>query len=120
MNEERITRGDIVYVSNPIKGKDNTHIMMGDHYAVVIQNDKGNEHSDTVIVAYMTSNTSRLDLPCNCLIQWYDCLLKPSVILAAQIMTVDRSDIEAVVGHLRPEDEMKFDRALRVSLALEE
>lgn len=116
-----IKRGDIVHVKNPIQIGSATHIIQGDHYAVVIQNDKGNEHSGSIIVAYLTSNISRLDLSCNCLIQWYDCLSKPaSVILAGQLMTVDREDIDSIIGHLRLEDEMKLNRALRASLALEE
>lgn len=121
MLSKNITRGDIVHVKNPLQAKEATHIIQGDHYAVVCQNNKGNEHGNSIIVSYITSNTNRLDLPCNCLIQWYDCLSKPaSVILAGQIMTVDRNDIDAIIGHLRPEDEMKFNRALRASLALEE
>ena len=121
MLDRKLSRGDIVHVKNPVHATGSTHIIQKDRYGVICQNNKGNEHGNSIIVAYITSNTNRLDLPCNCLIQWYECLSKPaSVILAGQIMTVDRNDIDAVIGHLRPEDEMKFNRALKASLGLED
>jgi len=121
MNEEvAIKRGDIVHVINPVHRGGRTHMMMGNHFGVVLSNNKGNEHGETVIVAYITSNTRRLDLPVNCLLQWYDCFDKPSVILASQIVTVDKQDISAVIGHLRPEDEIRLNMALKSSMALED
>lgn len=114
-----IKKYTIIDLINPVNKRGvKTHIIQGHHYACVIQNNKGNIHSDSIIVAFITSNTNRLDLPCNCLIQWYDFLAKPSVILAGQIMTVDRSDISAVLGVLRPEDQVRVDRAIKASLGL--
>lgn len=115
-----IKKYSIVDLVNPVdKRGQKTSIIQGHHYACIIQNDMGNKHSNTIIVAFITSNTSRLDLPCNCLLQWYDFLFKPSVVLTSQIMTVDRSDINAVLGCIRPEDQVRVDKALRASLGLE-
>ena len=46
-------RGDIVFVDNPIK-KLHGHVVCGNHPAVVIQNQAGNDHSGNLIVAYLT------------------------------------------------------------------
>ena len=120
-NMEEIKKYSIVDLENPVdKHGQKTSIIQGHHYGCVIQNDKGNKHSNTIIVAFITSNTSRLDLSCNCLLQWYDFLYKPSVVLTSQIMTVDRSDIIAVLGELRPEDQIRVDKALKASLGLED
>lgn len=115
-----IKRGDIVHVKNPLKICGRTHMMLGDHFAVVISNNKGNEYGETVIVAYITSNTKRLDLPVNCLLQWYSCFDRPSVVLASQLVTLDKQDIDAIIGHVREEDQVRIDRALKSALALED
>ena len=39
-----IKRGDIVFIENPNK-KPRGHVVCGNHPAVVIQNNKGNEHA---------------------------------------------------------------------------
>lgn len=53
MKEIEIKRGDIVFVENPNK-KPHGHVVCGNHPAVVIQNNKGNEHSTNIIVAFIT------------------------------------------------------------------
>ena len=50
-------RGDIVFVENPMQTP-HGHVVAGNHPAVVIQNDAGNEHSNNLIIAYTgASNT---------------------------------------------------------------
>lgn len=121
MEFSSIKRNDIVYVNNPIQVADGSHIMRGNHYAVVVQNDKGNEHSGSVIVCYLTSKVKRLDIKTNVALQFYDGLYgTPAMVLCSQIMTVDKNDISKVVDHLRPEDEIRVNAAIKASLALEE
>ncbi len=116
---QKIVRNAIVYVRNPISGKSAGHVIRGNHYAVVCQNDYGNTFSGSIIVCYITSKIKRLDLPVNVLIQFYAGLQnRPAVIKCSQLMTVDRCDILQVVDHLRPEDITRLDTALRVSLSL--
>lgn len=116
-----LKRGDIVKVNNPVSEGMDTNRMAGTHYAVVCSNNKGNASSNTVIVTYATGGASRPDLPCNCVIQFYDTLPEPvGTILANQLTTLDQKNIIAVVDHLRPEDEIRFNRVLKASLALEE
>lgn len=116
---QKIVRNAIVFVHNPVSCRNGSHVMHGNHYAVVCQNDYGNTFSGSIIVCYITSKIKRLDLPVNVLIQFYAGLHnQPSVIKCGQLMTVDRSDILDIVDHLRSEDIIRFDTALRVSLSL--
>ena len=116
-----IKRGDIVkVVDNPVLLGTQTDCMAGVHYAVACSNTKGNLHSNVVTVAYATGGVIRADLPCNCVIQFYDCLPEPvGTILANQLTTLDQSRVQ-VIGHLRPGDEENFNRCLKASLALED
>jgi len=113
MNE--ITRGTVVFVKN---NQNCGHIMQGNHPAVVIQNDMGNKYSPTVIVCYVSSQIKRLEMRTHVVLQHYD-NLKVSVARAEQLATIDKSDIMSVVTKLRPEDIIRIDTAVRVSLGLE-
>ena len=114
-----IKRNSIVFVKNPYPGSNNTHIMKGDHYAVVCQTDMGNAYSSSIIVCYITSKVKRLDIRANVPIQHYAGLdYKPAMIKCGQIMTLDRDDIIDVVDTLRPEDEIRFNQGIKASLAL--
>lgn len=42
MTNNDIKRNAIVFVKNPFPRTEDSHIMQGNHYAVVIQNDIGN------------------------------------------------------------------------------
>ncbi len=110
-------RGDIVYVENPLQ-EPHGHVSCGNHPAVVIQNNVGNAHSANLIVAYLTSQIKRLELPTHVVLQHYD-RLKPSMLLAEQIATIDKTDVTEYIGHLRPEDMVRVDKALISSLGLE-
>lgn len=120
MRNLNIRRNYIVDIQNPIPDDADTHAMKGRHFGVVCQNDKGNIHSDSIIVCYITSQVKRLDLSTNVVLQWYDCLFKPSMIKCSQLMTVDKKDILSVVGELRDEDVIRFNQALAASLALDD
>ncbi len=114
-----IKRNSIVFVKNPYIGFTNTHTMIGDHYAVVCQNNMGNTYSDSIIVCYITSKVKRLDISANVPIQQYAGLAyKPAMIKCGQIMTLDRDNIIDVVDVLRPEDEIRFNQGIKASLAL--
>ena len=78
-------RGDIVFVDNPIK-KPHGHVVCGNHPAVVIQNQAGNDHSGNLIVAYLTSQLKKLELPTHIVLQHYSGLRKVSVLQAEQAL----------------------------------
>lgn len=115
-----IKRGDVALVDNPVLKGVKTSCMTGHHFGIVCSNTKGNTYGNVVTVAYATGGVSRADLPCNCVIQFYDFLPEPvGTILCNQIATVDKDRIK-VVGHLTKEDEIRFNRCLKASLALED
>lgn len=118
---KNLKRNSIVFVKNPFPSSSGSHIMHGNHYAVVCQNNVGNKHSDSVIICYITSKVKRLDIRTNVPIQWYAGLdHKPAMIKCSQIMTIDRDDIIDVVDTLRPEDEIRFNQGIKFSLDLNE
>ena len=112
-----IKRGDIVFIENPNK-KPRGHVVCGNHPAVVIQNDKGNEHSTNIIVAFITSSVKRLEMPTHIVIQHYDGLRKVSVVQAEQLATIDKGDVISVIDHLSDADMERVNQALKVSLEL--
>ena len=59
----------------------------------------------------------RLDMKTHVVLQHYD-NLRVSVVQAEQIATIDKRDILSVVEKLRPEDMVRIDAAVRVSLGL--
>lgn len=121
MTTNDIKRNAIVFVKNPVPHNGDSHIMKGDHFAIVVQNDIGNTYSDSVIVCYVTSKIKRLDIKTNVCLQFYEGLNnKPAMVKCSQIMTVDKSNIVSVVDNLRPEDVIRFNRALKTSLDIEE
>lgn len=116
-NNTNISRGTVVFV----KGQDNKaegHVMQGNHPAVVIQNEKGNQYSPNLIVCYLTSQLKRLEMKTHVLLQHYD-NLKLSVVQTEQVATIDKRDVLGVLGQLRPEDMVRVDAALLFSLGLE-
>lgn len=113
--KNEITRGTIVFVKNR---QNSGHVMMGNHPAVIIQNNKGNKHSPIIIVCYLTSQLKRLEMKTHVLLQHYD-NLKTSVVQAEQIATINKTDILSIVTELRPEDMVRVDTAIKVSLGLE-
>ena len=118
-------RGDIVFVENPMQTP-HGHVVAGNHPAVVIQNDAGNEHSNNLIIAYITSQLKRLELPTHVVLQWYGgfilieaILMKVSVVQTEQLATIDKGDVISVIDHLTDADMARVDRAIIASLGLE-
>ena len=86
---------------------------------LVIQNDIGNRHSPTVIVAAITSRMNKAKLPTHIEIDAarYH-IVKDSVILLEQLRTIDKSRLRDKVCHLDEGILKKIDAALMVSLEL--
>ncbi len=109
-------RGDIYYADlRPVVGSEQGGIRP----VLIIQNDVGNTHSPTVIVAAITSKLHKTQLPTHIMLNSRSCeLIKDSVILLEQIRTIDKQRLKSHVCHLDEEMMAKVDRALRISLAL--
>ena len=113
---EACRRGEIYLVNwTPGRGSE----QMGKRLALVIQNDIGNKHSPTTIVAACTTAS----------VKAYPFIVhvkaeeggmgKDSSINLAQIMTVARTRLETKVGELSREKMLEIDRALKNSLGIE-
>ena len=107
-------RGEIWLVNwNPARGSEQA----GKRPALVIQNDIGNEHAPTTIVAAL-STTVRI-YPMNVLIEPpQGGLTKPSIIKTGQLLTVSKDRLEKRLGLIEEKKMVEVDRALRLSLAL--
>ena len=69
---------------------------------VILQNDLGNQHSPTVIIAPITKQRAGKEaLPAHCLIGPESGLRLPSVILLEQLRTIDKCRLRVHLGHGR-------------------
>lgn len=113
-----IQKGDILVVMlNPAVGSEQS----GTRPVVVIQNNIGNKYSPTTIIATITSQ-DKADLPTHVEIKDYkSCGLdKPSIILLEQICTIDKSRILKKLNRVDEETMKKINKALRISLDIQD
>jgi len=109
-----ILRGDIYRAGlSPVVGSEQG----GVRPALVIQNDIGNKHSPTVIVAAITSRNKPC-LPTHISLTDLQTLERNSVALLEQIRTIDKSRLTEYIGSLGAETMKAVDAALAVSVGL--
>lgn len=106
-----IKRGDVYWV--------NFDPPWGRRPAVIIQNDIGNKHADTVIVASITSAFVGKKYPVDVFIPNGLLPEKNSRVLAATITTVDKEDLEDYLITLSDNIMEEVDSALISSFGLE-
>ncbi len=113
-----IKRGDIFYADlRPVVGSEQG----GVRPVLIIQNDTGNRHSPTVICAAITSKMNKAKLPTHVEIEAEQYgIVKDSVILLEQVRTIDKTRLKERVCHLDQDILRRINRALIVSLALED
>lgn len=113
----RIKRGEIYYADLGMRiGSEQN----GTRPVLIIQNDTGNFHSPTVIVAVLTSKINKNQLPTHVLIDARFGLTEPSLILFEQLLTIDRRRLRGYVGTVDDYVMAQSEKALRISLGLEE
>lgn len=116
--KQNLKRGDVYYANlSPVVGSEQG----GDRPVVIIQNDVGNHHSPTVIVAAITTQMAKPHLPTHVAIK--KCRsekLRHSIILLEQLRTIDKSRLHTRhrVARLSPATMRAVDAALKVSLGL--
>ena len=112
-----IRRGDVYYADvRPVIGSEQG----GVRPVLVIQNDTGNRHSPTVIVAAMTSKMNKAKLPTHVELSTRQCqIVRDSVILLEQLRTIDKQRLRDKICHLDEKSLPRVDEALRVSLELD-
>ncbi len=111
-----IKRGDVVLADlSPVIGSEQG----GVRPVVIIQNDMGNEHAPTVIVAAITAQQSKAKLPTHVEIRrGHFGLPKNSLILLEQIRTIDKSRLQQKIGRVSLATLDAIDHALIISLGL--
>ncbi|QQD84890.1 type II toxin-antitoxin system PemK/MazF family toxin [Jeotgalicoccus sp. ATCC 8456] len=110
-------RGEVYLADlSPVQGSEQG----GKHPVVIIQNNVGNLHSPTVIVAAITGKINKAKIPTHVEIskEKYN-LDMDSVILLEQIRTVDKTRLQEKLTYLDDEKMLEVTEALKISLALE-
>ena len=85
---------------------------------LIIQNDVGNAHSPTVIVAAITSRTDKPTLPTHVTVDTACGLHRNSLILTEQLRTLDKRRLGNCIGMLTEPEMNDVDKALAVSVGL--
>ena len=108
-------RGEVYYADlSPVIGSEQG----GLRPVLIIQNDIGNRHSPTTIVAAITSKKEKSEMPTHVMIK-VDGLNKKSLVLLEQLRTIDRSRLKERVALLDANDMKLIDRALAISVGIE-
>lgn len=112
-----VYRGDLYYADlSPVVGSEQGGIRP----VLVIQNDMGNKYSPTVIVAAITSRSTKAVIPTHVgLRRTPGGLKQDSTVLAEQIRTIDRNRLKEYIGHLDSGQMRGIDQAMLVSLGLD-
>lgn len=111
-----IRRGDIYYADlRPVIGSEQG----GVRPVLVVQNEAGNKHSSTVIIAAITSKMNKAKLPTHVQLDSGSCdIAKDSVILLEQVRTIDKRRLKEKVCHIDDETLKQVNQALKISLEL--
>ena len=114
VEEKVMKRGEIYHADlNPVFGSEQG----GYRPVLIIQNNRGNQHSPTVIVAAITSQP-KTKLPTHVPINGIRGLEKESFVLLEQIRTVDKRRLDDYVGRLNRDQMNKVEKALRTSMEI--
>ena len=109
-----VKKGDLYFADlSPVVGSEQG----GVRPVLVVQNDVGNKYSPTIIVAAVTSQTSKAKLPTHVeLAATQGGLSKNSVVLLEQLRTIDKQRLKERIGALSDSQLPDVDAALGVSL----
>lgn len=111
----QVKRGEIYYANLcPIVGSEQG----GVRPVVILQNDKGNKHSNTTIVAAITSELDKPNLPTHVIFKT-DRMKKKSMVLLEQIRTIDKSRLGRFVGTMDHRTMKHVDKAILISFSLD-
>ena len=93
----------------------------GTRPVVIVQNDIGNQHSPTVIVACITTKAKKIGMPTHIMVRMSEgSLSRRSMIMAEQLRTIDRKRLRDRIGTVDDLTQKQIDRAISISLALGE
>ena len=112
----KVKRGDVYYAElDPVIGSEQGGVWP----VLIIQNDVGNQHSPTTIVAAITGQLSKAKLPTHVdLAGRENGLAKNSVVLVEQVRTIDKSRLKEYICTLDKQIMEQVDQALLISMGL--
>ena len=107
-------RGNIYYADlSPIVGSEQSGIRP----VLLVQNNRGNKHSRTLIIAPITSKIdAKAKLPTHVFLP--DFLKLPSIILLEQLRTIDKRRIREFIGRLDNNTMQKVSQCMKISLGM--
>ena len=114
-----IVRGAIYYIDlDPIVGSEQGG---KNRPVIIIQNNKANKNSPTLIVAPITKkNYVGKKYPTHVSIKQFRTLRPKSIVLLEQIRTIDKIRLKGFVTVVDNDDMKKIDNALKISLGITE
>lgn len=110
-----IVRGDVYYAD--LAGGIGSE-QKGLRPVVVVQNDRGNRHSTTLIIAPISKKLAKPPLPTHVIFQCNE-LDYISMILLEQVRTIDKKRLGSWITHLDETTLQAVNDALKISLAIE-
>ena len=110
-----VKRSEIYFANlDPVIGREQG----GTRPVLIIQNDVGNEHSDTIIVAAITSSQTKAEFPTHVWLHT-EFLEKDSIVKLEQIRTIDKCRLSDCVGKVGKKTMRKVNRAIAISLGID-
>ena len=114
-NEPVIYRGEIYYANlSPSQGSEQG----GFRPVIILQNNTGNRHSPTTIIAPLTTKLGKKLLPTHVELMEGCGVPADSLILLEQIRTIDKMRLSNKLGAVPPEIIAKIDEAIKISLGV--
>jgi mRNA interferase MazF len=108
-------RGELYYATlDPVIGSEQG----GKRPVLILQNDIGNKHSPTVVVAAITSRLGKAKLPTHVNLS-SEKLSKDSIVLLEQIRTIDKSRLVEYIGEVTIDEMERIEHALLVSIGMD-
>ncbi|MEI3289573.1 MAG: type II toxin-antitoxin system PemK/MazF family toxin [Eubacterium sp.] len=110
-------RGDMYYAD---LGRGIGSEQKGYRPVLIIQNNVGNKHSPTVIIAAITSRVGvKAKLPTHYFVNTEGGLEAPSIVLLEQIRTIDKKRLDSYIGHLSDTHIVNINNAICISLGID-
>ena len=114
--KKEILRGDVFRADlSPVRGSEQG----GARPVLVIQNNRGNQHSPTVIIAPITSKLKKNKLPTHVLLPAGNGLPAQSMVLLEQIRTIDKGRLLEYITAIDDTVMSEVNYAVEISLALQ-
>ena len=112
----KIMRGEMYYADlNPVIGSEQG----GLRPVLILQNNIGNKHSPTVVVAAITSRMGKPKLPTHVRLGTGR-LSKDSIVLLEQIRTIDKRRLHKYIGQVTDDEMEQIEHALFVSIGIDQ